>query len=225
MSSVNPEQAITTRTNLSHDRIVETAMALLDGDPGGNLTMRRLARELGVDPMAIYHYVSGKSALLHAVVGQFLKECELPPREGTWQQRITALCHAFRNLAHKHPGAFLVYVEHEQWAEDELSLHEAFHAALRDAGFDDTSTVYFARLLMSHVESSAWADLTGWTGKFDQEDRLDLDSALERGAYPVTRSLKPIMINTDPQREFELGVQTQILGLEGQLRFLKSKHP
>jgi AcrR family transcriptional regulator len=187
--------------------------------------MRRLAGELGVDPMAIYHYVSGKGALLHAVVGQFLKECELPPQEGTWQQRIAALCHAFRDLAHKHPGPFLVYVEHEEWAEDELGLTEAFHAVLHDAGFDDMRTVYFARLLMSYVEGFAWADLTGWTGKFDQADRLDLDNAIEKGAYPVTRALRPIMINTDPDREFELGLQTQILGLEVQLTSQKRDSP
>jgi TetR/AcrR family transcriptional regulator, tetracycline repressor protein len=195
-------------------------MALLDGDPGGNLTMRRLARELGVDPMAIYHYVSGKSALLHAVVGQFLKECELPPREGTWQQRITALCHAFRNLAHKHPGPFLVYVVHEQWAEDELGLHEAFHAALRDAGFDDVRTVHGAHLLMTYAEGFAWDELNGWTGVFDQEDRQKLDKAIENGVYPVTQSLMPIMINTDLDKEFAMGLETHILGLEAQLQRL-----
>ena len=197
-------------------------MHLIDVDPGSDLTMRRLARALGVDPMAVYHYVDGKAALLHAVVGCFLKQCDLPPAQGTWQQRIRALCGAFRALAHKHPGAFLVYVVHEHWADNELALHEAFHATLRDAGFDDEGTVYGARLLMSYVEGFAWADLTGWTGRFDSRDQRDLGMAIEQGAYPVTRSLVPLMANTDPDKEFELGLETQILGLEAQLERLES---
>jgi AcrR family transcriptional regulator len=48
---------------LSHERIVSTALALVDEKGLPALSMRRLATALGVDPMAIYYYLPNKAAL------------------------------------------------------------------------------------------------------------------------------------------------------------------
>jgi TetR/AcrR family tetracycline transcriptional repressor len=53
---------------LSRERIVSTALALVDREGLGSLSMRRLATELGVDPMAIYYYLPNKAALEYAIV-------------------------------------------------------------------------------------------------------------------------------------------------------------
>jgi TetR/AcrR family tetracycline transcriptional repressor len=53
---------------LSRDRIVAAALALVDKEGLAALSMRRLAAELGVDPMAIYYYLPNKAALEYAIV-------------------------------------------------------------------------------------------------------------------------------------------------------------
>jgi TetR/AcrR family tetracycline transcriptional repressor len=53
---------------LSHERIVSTALAIVDEEGLPALSMRRLATALGVDPMAIYYYLPNKAALEDAIV-------------------------------------------------------------------------------------------------------------------------------------------------------------
>jgi TetR/AcrR family tetracycline transcriptional repressor len=53
---------------LSHERIVSTALAIVDEEGLPALSMRRLATALGVDPMAIYYYLPNKAALQDAIV-------------------------------------------------------------------------------------------------------------------------------------------------------------
>lgn len=62
-----------TRENqLSEEEIVAAALRLAVRDGLDQLTMRGLAAELGVTPMAAYHYVPSKEALLHLVVTNVL---------------------------------------------------------------------------------------------------------------------------------------------------------
>ena len=52
------------RQPLSRERILRTAVALADEHGSDAVSMRRLAQELGVDPMSLYHHVANKDALL-----------------------------------------------------------------------------------------------------------------------------------------------------------------
>lgn len=76
---------------LTRDRIVEAALALVDRGGTDGLTMRALARELGVDPMAVYRHVRDKDDLLGAMCDQLL--VELPPidPDGPWEPQVRRL--------------------------------------------------------------------------------------------------------------------------------------
>ena len=65
------------RKPLSRERIVNTAIALVDAEGLDALTMRRLGAKLGMDPMAVYYYVPNKAALLDAVVEAVMAEIDL----------------------------------------------------------------------------------------------------------------------------------------------------
>ena len=53
---------------LTRERILSTALSMVDEEGIEALSMRRLARELGVDPMAIYHHLPNKRALLSGLI-------------------------------------------------------------------------------------------------------------------------------------------------------------
>ena len=55
--------ALGDRPALSREYILHTALRIVDRDGPDKLTMRRLGAELGVDPMAVYHYLPNKAAL------------------------------------------------------------------------------------------------------------------------------------------------------------------
>ena len=72
-----PADSDTEKEPLSRERIVETALALVDAEGIDALSMRRLGAELGVDPMAIYYYVPNKATLLDAIVEAVMSEIDL----------------------------------------------------------------------------------------------------------------------------------------------------
>ena len=50
---------------LSRERVVATALELLDEEGLAKLSMRRLGERLGVRAMSLYRYVANKEELLH----------------------------------------------------------------------------------------------------------------------------------------------------------------
>ncbi len=56
------------RPPLSRERVLRGAVAVADAGGIGALTMRSLARELGVKPMSLYYYVAGKAEILDGIV-------------------------------------------------------------------------------------------------------------------------------------------------------------
>ena len=57
-----------TRAPVNRDLAVERAVAVADGEGIEAVTMRRLARELGVEAASLYHHVSGKDEILDGLV-------------------------------------------------------------------------------------------------------------------------------------------------------------
>ena len=138
---------------LTREQIVKAATELVEqyGDTG--FSMRKLARELGVDPMAIYYHHANRNALVGEVVQAFLKSCPIPKPSGDWHVDVYAMCHSFRTLAKAHPNLFRLYETYEGWAPAETGIQEAFYASLQNAGFRDQSLVRSVRLLLNYTEA------------------------------------------------------------------------
>lgn len=82
------------RVPLSRRRVLRAAVRLADRDGLESLTMRRLAQEVGVEAMSLYHHVANKEAVLDGVVEVVLdeimtavEETEAPPPSGTGGRR------------------------------------------------------------------------------------------------------------------------------------------
>jgi AcrR family transcriptional regulator len=75
---------------LSREAIVAAGIALADRDGLDGLSMRRLAQELGVNPMSLYHHVRDKDALLEAMIDTVVAEIA-PDHEAQVAAREVAL--------------------------------------------------------------------------------------------------------------------------------------
>ena len=74
------------RTTLSRERVLTAAIGLADDGGIESLTMRKLARALGVEAMSLYNHVANKGDLVDAIVDRVISEIDLPPaRSGTWR--------------------------------------------------------------------------------------------------------------------------------------------
>src|SRR6185369_11468907 len=82
------------RATLSRDRILSAAVALADRDGIAALSMRNLARDLGVDPMSLYNHVRDKDALLEGAVDLVIADIE-PVLDGPdWRASLRATVYA-----------------------------------------------------------------------------------------------------------------------------------
>src|SRR3990170_2111915 len=73
---------------LSVDQVVDAAIALVDEDGIGALSMRRVSDRLGIGAMSLYTYVPGKAELIDLMIDQGIGEIPLRVHEGAVRQRL-----------------------------------------------------------------------------------------------------------------------------------------
>jgi DNA-binding transcriptional regulator YhcF (GntR family) len=75
--------------DLTRERIVAAAIRVADAEGLAQLSMRRIATELGTAPMSLYRHVSGKDELLVSMMDSVLGEDPLPARPPKgWRARL-----------------------------------------------------------------------------------------------------------------------------------------
>jgi TetR/AcrR family transcriptional regulator, tetracycline repressor protein len=84
------------RNPLSRERIVDASFGLLESEGWEALSMRRLAQELDVWPMAVYRYFRDKDELVEALVEHAALAIELPDDRGDWRERLRGILAAVR---------------------------------------------------------------------------------------------------------------------------------
>ena len=112
------------RTPLSRERVLAAAMALADAEGLAALTMRRLAADLGVEAMSLYHHVPNKEGLLDG-----LTEAVLVEINAAVVARVGADDHWRAALRHRCLAARDVMVAH-RWAPGLLGSRSSIPAGL-----------------------------------------------------------------------------------------------
>jgi AcrR family transcriptional regulator len=151
---------------LSRDRIVEAALALVEREGWDALSMRRLAQELDVWPMAVYRYFQDKDALVEGLVEAAAGSVELPGERGPWRKRLKKLLHGAREALRLPSGELALAA-----GRSDERLAAAGRALLEEAG------------LRGAEAASAWRALFGYAVGFpalDGDGRRDFDYGLER---------------------------------------------
>src|ERR1700744_3492854 len=82
------QQTNTGRPRLSRRLVLEAGVALADQDGLDGFSMRRLAQELEVVPMALYKHVANRDELLDGMVDIVFGEIESPPLDEEWRSAL-----------------------------------------------------------------------------------------------------------------------------------------
>jgi len=133
MAARKPKSA--PKPRLSRDRIVAAALARIEAEGAEALSMRKLAAELGVDPMSIYYHLPDKQALMLAVFDLVLAELPLPDPALPWRQALRAVGRQFHRLAIAYPRVFPLLVSSPYGTPRENAVHLALRDLLLRAGF------------------------------------------------------------------------------------------
>src|ERR671924_638725 len=93
------------RAPLSRDRVLRAAVALADHAGIEALSMRSLAQELNVVPMALYKHVANKEQLLDGLVDAVIDEIEPPIAGDDWKTTMRERILSARRALLRHPWA------------------------------------------------------------------------------------------------------------------------
>lgn len=120
---------------LTPQAVIDTAVAQADQIGLDGLTMRGVARELGVEAMSLYHHFANKDALLDAMVDAVYAEVDVPAATGPWREELRARSRSVRHVLRRHPWALPLMESRRRPGPANLRYHEANIACLRAAGF------------------------------------------------------------------------------------------
>ena len=103
--AVKTDEPTPKRTPLTRERVLRAAIALADARGAEELTMRKLAKELGVEAMSLYNHVANKGELVAAMVDSVVEQFELPDDEPSWDVAIRRCAVRAHDLLTEHTWA------------------------------------------------------------------------------------------------------------------------
>ena len=157
--------------------VVAQAIVVLDTYGLGDLTMRRLGAELGIQPSALYHHFANKQTLLAAVADEILARGRRGERPEAWDERVVGVCGELRDamLAYR-DGAEVVATVHA-FGLGAAAPYDEIVAALGEAGLEAELAAVAARTLLHFVHGHV----------VDEQTHLQAGSAGAIGDEPRER--------------------------------------
>lgn len=207
-------------TRLTRDRILRTALELVDEHGLEALSMRRLARELDADPMSIYHHLPSKAAIVSGLVHAVFAEMRLPDTAaGTWEDQIRAWVRAYRDLARTHPNLVLqIVTEAAAVSEAVILISEPLYAALESAGLPPTTIAHASGMLVDYVNGFALGEAgIGTSTTLGRDEVTERLATQDPARLPTMRRVHAAMATATARHGcpsgFEVSIDIMIDGL------------
>jgi TetR/AcrR family tetracycline transcriptional repressor len=179
----------TTKERLSRDTVTERALAMADADGIEALTIRRLATDLGVTPMALYWHFEDKERLLDGVAELVLSQVTLPADDESrpWDERLREVLDQLLAVLAAHPSVTDVVKTRILQSEPGLELTERVLGLLRGAGFSAEQSAQQAIYALLFLVGLVTGEPGAMPGEEDDEAR---DARL-RGKWASLQALSP----------------------------------
>lgn len=199
-SSVAPRNRRT--AELSVERIVDVATSIVEDEGLAKLTMRRLASELGVTPMAFYAHVPTKGRLQELIADRYLADLDLAESSRRWETRLLRIFTCFRDHMLEHPILAQVLTAQTVDVPATHRMADTVLGILRDHGFSDREAVEMFAILANFTVG--WA--VGQQARaHDLPDRIEeLGAATE---YPNLSALAAEYVKWPRSKAFEKGLR------------------
>jgi AcrR family transcriptional regulator len=144
-------QARARREPLSRERVLRAAVALADGGGIESLSMRKLAHELGVVPMAIYKHVANKDELLDGMVDVVIGEIDPPFTGSDWKSAVRHRILSARRALLRHPWASRVIESRRTPTPVAVEYMDSMLGMFRSGGFSVDLTHHVMHTMGSRV--------------------------------------------------------------------------
>ena len=207
----------TPRTPLNKERVLRAAVAFADERGIESLSMRRLAKELGVEAMSLYNHVANKDAILEGIIDLVTSEIELPSDEPDWKPAMRRSAISAKDVFLRHPWVSGLMTSRQSGGPGGLRRAEWMLRTLRDAGFSKDLTYDAFHILNAYLQGvtaqhlsvpAATEDFAGMATSFLQQLPADEYRYL---VEHIEQHLEP---RPGGHSGFELGLDLILDGLE-----------
>lgn len=208
-----------TRPPLTRERVLRTAMEVADEEGIGAVTMRGIARRLGVEAMSLYHHVAGKEQVLDGMVDLVFAEVELPPVGTPWRRAMGERAASARRVLAGHPWATPLLDSRTAPGPATLVHHDRVLGCLRADGFSLPMAAHAVALLDSYVYGFATqeAALPGADDAELVEAATEITEGIDPEVYPHLMEMASDLVLRPGYSfgdEFAFGLDLILDGLE-----------
>lgn len=197
-----------TKTELSRDAILDRALAVADAEGLDAVTIRRLAQDLGVTPMALYWHVRSKDELLDAMGDRLYADLsyDIGP-DAPWDERLGAVMRTLVDALRRHPACLELAYRRILACPEGLAITEYTLRLLREQGFTPRQTANLAmHALQSAVTLVSGEPGTGQGSPEEQAATLEQKraalTALPDDQYPYLREMADDLLQCDDVDEY-----------------------
>jgi AcrR family transcriptional regulator len=225
----------TTRGPLSREALLDAGLRIARRDDLGNLTLKKLADEFGVTPMAVYRHFRNKAEIIDGVLDLFVREASVTDHEAArspqqWQHWIRLTFTAMRRALLETPSVIPFLGTSYSFGPGAMAVLEETLGVLRDAGLSERASVEAFLALASYTIGAAgfqaaWESLppSPENGELAadleerlRQSRLRLESA-SRSAFPSVVELAPQLAQAMAGFPFDKGLDRILESLEREL--------
>jgi AcrR family transcriptional regulator len=207
------------RAPLTREKALTTAVALADAEGIGSLSMRRLARELGIEAMSLYHHVANKEDILDGMIELVFGEIELPAASTGWKTAMRDRARAARAAMIRHPWAISLMESRSAPGPVTLRHHDAVLGSCRAAGFSVPMAAHAFSLIDSYIYGFVLQEVN-----LPFDDSSDLEEVVGSMLLPFSPDDYPHLVELTTQHilqpgyrygdEFEYGLELILEGLQ-----------
>jgi AcrR family transcriptional regulator len=201
------------------EQIGQAALKIVDEEGLRELTMRRLADELGTGPASLYRHVSSRDDLLVEVADLVLGELDAPDPTLHWHDAVEQLAHALRRVLVGHRGLVVISSHAPLLGPNAMRFRELFWSVMDRDGCDPEFAVQTYAAVLHFVVCSAIFSAgiaqrgnTSW-GKEASSGLNELLDVLPARRYPTVLKYSEYADKPDPEYDFSYGLRALLNGL------------
>lgn len=220
------------RERLTRERIVKAALRIMDEEGLDAVSMRRVAREVGVEAMSLYHHVRDKEDLLDGICAAVMRDFRFPDEDRPWIEVARDGAREWRRVLRDHPNVIALWADRQRPMTELESLMPMEFAlrVIQRAGIDEREGVLIFNVLggfiMGVVMMEVGAMFSAGTTRAKAVDLNAVHSKLPDEAFvqflpedqvPCIVAALPHLAACDPDEQFEFGLDLLLAGIESRV--------
>ncbi|HDR9872837.1 TPA: TetR/AcrR family transcriptional regulator [Burkholderia cenocepacia] len=211
---------------LDRETIINVALQLTKTTPLSDVSVVKVAKELGVTPGLIHYYLGGRDPLTSGVMNSFYREMveSWPIEQGDWRHNMEIVADAMYRAHIRYPGVAAYVIAHNRFrlfqeleageSDYGVIVFEKVLSTVRGMGFDALRTAMYGHIFVDFIISNAQATVRHrWPG--EHKDFLDSRlKELDPVTYPTVHYVRESYIKLNALSTFSAGLTLLLDALE-----------